>query len=411
VTSYDPNPTIYIDDVAISDDNVLNSISIRLGRNDLTVQPEAGYASVNFWTTADVPYTFTLGQKIRVDIATPSLGDVTIFGGVISDIDVTLEAYGQTGSVANYSIGGIGYLSLLNNAKYPYEVPGSNLFSAQTIRQELIQGFLINWFEVAPTLTWENYDTSLTWDDLDIVLDYINLRGGPQPGDYSLDIAALGVDSVLAECQTFADSARGILYELPDGKIRYDSYLQRDLYTPIALSDNDILASGLSTQSSFYDIVNTVTVTYSGGQETSGDGNSQIIYGKREGTRDTVLANSTDAADQALAFANARAYPKTYPRTLTIPLHSSTVSDSTRDDLSGVFCGSAVSVTNLPAVFDYSLLGFVENIEWQIREKEAYLTLGCSERFETYPSIVWAQIPLASTWAGYDPIIQWEDLI
>ena len=411
MTSYDPNPTIYIDDVAISDDNVLNSISIRLGRNDLTVQPEAGYASVNFWTTADVPYTFTLGEKIRVDIATPSLGDVTIFGGVISDIDVTLEAYGQTGSVANYSIGGIGYLSLLNKTKMPYTPVGVTPPSGTLIKDELVHGFLVIWDEVAPTQTWENYDTSLTWDDLEVVLDYFDPIPGPAAGDYQLSVPAIGVESVLSECQTFANSARGILYERPNGKIRYEGYLERDTNTLINLTDDDILASGLSTQSSLYDIVNTVTVTYTGGEETSGDGNSQIIYGKLEGTRDTVLANSTDAADQALAFAKARSFPKTYPSKLTIPLHSSTVSDSTRDDLSGVFCGSAVSVTNLPAVFDNSFLGFVENIEWQIREKEAYLTLGCSERFETYPSIVWAQIPLASTWAGYDPIIQWEDLI
>jgi hypothetical protein len=375
------------------------------------VQPEAGYAAVNFWTTADVPYTFTLGQKIRVDIATPSLGDVTIFGGIVSDIDVTLEAYGQEGSVANYSIGGTGYLALLNKTKMPYTPVSVTSYSDSLIKDELVHGFLVNWDEVAPTLTWQNYDLTLTWDDLDVVLDYFDPIPGPAAGDYELSVPAIGVESVLSECQTFANSARGVLYERPNGKIRYEGYLERDANSLINLTDDDILAAGLSTQSSLYDIVNTVTVTYTGGEETSGDGNSQIIYGKLEGTRDTVLANSTDAADQALAFAKARSYPKTYPRKLTIPLHSPTVSDATRDELSAVFCGTQVSVTNLPAVFDNSLLGFVENIQWEIKEKEAYLTLGCSERFETYPSIVWAQIPLASTWAGYDPIIQWEDLI
>lgn len=411
MTTYDPNPTIYINDVAISDDSVLNSISITSGRNDLTVQPEAGYAAVNFWTTADLPYTFTLGQKIRVDIATPSLGNVTIFGGIVSDIDVTLEAYGQEGSVANYAIGGIGYLSLLNKTKMPYTPVGVTVRSYTFIKDELVHGFLIIWNEVAPTLTWQDYDSSLTWDDLDVLFDYLDPLPGLPLGDYDLSVSAIGVESVLSECQTFANSARGILYERPSGKIRYEGYLDRDTYTAIDLTDDDILAAGLSTQSSLYDIVNTVTVTYTGGEETNGDGNSQMIYGKLEGTRDTVLAYSTDAADQALAFAKARSYPKTYPRKLTIPLHSPTVSDATRDELSAVFCGSKVSVTNLPAVFDNSLLGFVENIQWEIKEKEAYLTLGCSERFETYPSQVWAQIPFATTWSVYDPLIQWKDLI
>ena len=411
MTSYDPNPTIYINDIAISDDSVLNSINITMGRNDLTVQPDAGYAVANFWTTADVPYTFTLGQKIRIDIATPTLGDVTIFGGIVSDIDVSLEAYGQEGSVANYSIGGTGYLSLLNKTKMPYTVVAVNPPAYTLIEDEIGYGFLISWNEVAPTLTWADYDLTATWDDLDVLLDYWDPHAGTPAGDYDLSITAIGVDSVLSECQVFANSARGVLYERPSGKIRYDGYLKRDDYTAIDLTDDDILAAGLSTDSHLSDIVNTVTVSYTGGEETSGDGNSQIIYGKLEGTRETVLANSTDAADQALAFALARSYPKTYPRQMTIPLHSPTVTDATRDALSAVFCGSKVSITNLPAVFDYSLLGFVENINWQIKEKEAFLTIGCSERFETYPSTVWAQIPYATTWSAYNPIIQWEDLI
>lgn len=411
MTSYDPNPTIYINGVAISDDSVINSISIRSGRNDITVQPDASYAAINFWTTAELPYTFTLGQEIRVDIATPSLGNVTIFGGIISDINVTLDGFGDVGSLANYSIGGSGYLSLLNNSKMPYTAISVSPFAFDLILDELRHAFSSIWETVAPTLTWENYDPLLTWDARNDLLEYVDLLPGLPLGDYEVSIPAIGVDSILEECQKFANTARGILYERPSGKIRYDGYLDRDTRTAIDLTDNDILTAGLSTQASLYDIVNTVTVTYTGGQETSGDGNSQFIYGQRQGTRSTVLANSTDAADQALAFANARAYPKTYPRTLTIPLHSSTVSDTTRDELSSVFCGSKVSVTNLPPVFNFSLLGFVESIDWQIREKEAFLTLGCSERFETYPSIVWAQIPLASTWAGYNPIIQWEDLI
>ena len=411
MTSYDPSPTVYVNDIAISDDAVMNSISIQSGRYDLTTQPDASYARVNFWTTADVPYTFTLGQKIRVDIATPSLGNVTIFGGIVSDIDVTLEGYGQDGSVANYSIGGTGYLSLLNKAKMPLTTVGVIPPAYTLIIDELRQGVLVNWFEIAPTLTWQDYDPTLTWNDLDVLLDYLDPHPGLPPGDYAISVPQIGVESVLSECQTFADSARGVLYERPSGKIRYDSYLQRDLYSAIDLTDDDILTAGLSTGATLSDIVNTVTVTYTGGEETNGDGNSQFLYGKLEGTRQTVLAYSTDAADQALAFAKSRSYPKTYPREMTIPLHSPTVSDATRDELSAVFCGSKVSVTNLPAVFDNSLLGFVENIRWEIKEKEAYLTIGCSQRSETYPSLVWAQIPYATTWAAYNPIIQWKDLI
>ena len=411
MTSYDPNPTIYVNDVAIADSSVLNSISITSGRYDITTQPEAGFARIDLWTTADEPYNFTLGQTIRVDIATPSLGNVTIFKGLISDIDVTLSGYGSIGSLANYSVNGIGYLSLLNKVTMPYTPVGVIAPAFTFILDELKYGFLINWNEIAPTLTWANYDPAITWDDLDVLFDFVDPLPGLPLGDYDVSITALGVDTVLAEIQTFANSARGVFYERPSGKVRYEGYLDRDLVTAIDLDDGDILTNGLSTGSHLGDIVNTVTVTYTGGEATSGDGNSQIIYGKLPGTRDTVLAYSTDAADQALAFANARAYPKTYPRQMTIPLHSSTVSDATRDALSAVYCGSKVSVTNLPEVFNNSLLGFVENINWEIREKEAFLTLGCSDRFETYPSIVWAQIPYATTWAAYNPIIQWEDLI
>jgi hypothetical protein len=99
------------------------------------------------------------------------------------------------------------------------------------------------------------------------------------------------------------------------------------------------------------------------------------------------------------------------PRTLTIPLHSPTVSDVTRDALISMKVGSAVYTQDLPAVFGGTFDGFVEGIIWNVDRYTANMTLICSAISETYPHLVWLQIAPTVTWAGYTPTTtEWQDL-
>jgi hypothetical protein len=144
---------------------------------------------------------------------------------------------------------------------------------------------------------------------------------------------------------------------------------------------------------------------------TARDEQSILLYGELEGNRATSLENGTDAQDQADAFLESRAYPRFYPESFTIPLHSPTVSDATRDTLAATYCGLPIITNDLPAVFGASFDGYVESWAWTIKQKKAYLTIKCSAKSETYPSLVWYQLPNTLTWAGYTPTTtKWSDL-
>jgi hypothetical protein len=171
------------------------------------------------------------------------------------------------------------------------------------------------------------------------------------------------------------------------------------------------LAGGLRTAAQWGEIVNDVNVTYRAGTENARDENSIIQYGQLSGSRTTQLHDASAALSQAQDFLESRAYPRIYPEQITIPLHSPTVSDATRDALAAVYNGLRVDTSALPAVFGTTFDGFVEGYTWNLTRYTADLALTCSAYSETYLSIIWDQIPPTTTWAGYTPsTTEWDDL-
>jgi hypothetical protein len=202
-----------------------------------------------------------------------------------------------------------------------------------------------------------------------------------------------------------------VLWECGCGELHYDDYLARASATPLELTADDILAQGLRTSAQWGEIVNDATVTYRAGSANSRDEQSIILYGQLAGSRSTQLHNLTDAQNQAADFIESRAFPRMYPEQITIPLHSPTVSDATRDALAAVYNGLRIDTSALPPVFGTTFDGFVEGYTWNLTRYTAELALTCSAYSETYSSIIWYQIPPTTTWAGYTPsTTEWQDL-
>jgi len=395
-------------------DNTISNISISLGRRDIYEQALVGIANVSLWTDADTALNVNLSDSIQIQIRDTDDVYQTIYTGTISDIDIGLDAYGEIGSVARYNLTAVGPLAILNR----YTTGGDGFakeFDGTRVLNILSDAFLENWDEVVPTLTWSAVSSLATWD---------NWGGGNQtlvdnliadidtPGTYELTAYSDGVANALTLAQNAAQSGRGFLYEAPDGSIHYESYTSRATQTPLTLTDDDLLAVGLRQAAQWSEIVNDVTLTYKNNQEKyAADYTSQQSFGELSGTRSTQLENGSDAQSQADAFLESRAFPRTYPEELTIPLHSPTVSDATRDALILMHVGSAVYTQDLPAVFGGTFDGFVEGIKWNLDRYTATMTLICSAISETYPNIVWLQIAPTVTWAGYTPsTTEWQDL-
>lgn len=413
MTDYEPYPTVTFAGTTTYANNTISTIIISNGRNDVTEQPYPGYASIDLWTDASQPLDVALSQSVSISIDKGTTGTQEIFYGNISDIDITLDSYGSDGSIARYSITAIGPLAQLNRrtagtAGYAKEFDGTRILNI------LSEAFLTEWDDVAPTLTWAGVPVDTTWASYDAVaLALINnlTANIDVPGQYELEAYSAAATDAYSLTTIAANSGRGVLWEGSDGDLHYDDYLARSLATPYVLTADDLLAQGLRTAAQWGQLVNDAQVTYRAGTAKAREEQSIILYGQLIGQRETVLHNLADAETQASDFIATRAYPRMYPEELTIPLHSPTVTDATRDKLAAVYNGLRISTTALPAVFGTTFDGFVEGYTWYLTRYTAELALTCSAYSETYSSVVWYQIPPTTTWAGYTPsTTEWQDL-
>ena len=414
MTVYTPYPKVIFAGVNEYADNTISNISISLGRRDIYEQALVGIANVRLWTDADTALNVNLSDSVQIQIQDSTGTYQPIYTGTISDLDVSLNAYGSEGSVAVYSITAVGPLALLNR----YTTGGLGFakeFDGTRILNILSDAFLESWSEVVPTLTWSAVSSLATWANWNgsaqTLVDNL-IADIDTPGTYELTAYNDGPANALTLAQNAAQSGRGFLYEAPNGEIHYDSYTSRATQTPLTLTDDDLLAVGLRQAAQWSEIVNDVTLTYKNNQEKyAEDYTSQQSFGALSGSRSTQLENGADAQSQANAFLESRAFPRTYPEELTIPLHSPTVGDVTRDALISMHVGSAVFTQDLPAVFGGTFDGFVEGIKWNLDRYTATMTLICSAISETYPNQVWLQIAPTVTWAGYTPTTtEWQDL-
>ena len=412
MTTYSPQPTLLLNSVALSDDVIINDISVNMGRANILEQPSPGYARVDLWTGGDDPIDVALSQPLQIKIQTPSNGAVSIFNGIVSDIEIKLSGFGNAGSLTIYTLTAVGPLASLNKkvagfSGFPEEFDGTRILKILT------EAFLVEWDDIATNLTWAQLPAETTWESYDGVNNTLvaNLTDDIDvPGVYELTAYTGGDANSVTLTTNAAQSGRGVLSEHGDGSLHYDDYLARIDFDQLLLTQDDILSAGLETASQWSEIVNDVFVNYGSGEAIARDETSIFLYGQLTGTRETDLLHLADAQSQAQQFLESRAYPRTYPTTFTIPLHSSTVTNSTRDVLAAVYCGLPITTNDLPAVFGTTFQGYVEGWSWRIREKEAYLQLTTSSLEETYPNIIWYQLPTGMSWADYPADQRWEDI-
>lgn len=413
MTVYTPYPKVIFAGATEYADNTVANISVTLGRRDIFEQALPANISIELWTDANSPLNVSLSDSVAVQIRDSSGVYKQIVGGIVSDIDISLAAYGDEGSIAIYRITAVGILAalqkrLVGSLGYPKQFDGDRIYDI------LYEAFITSWNEVAPTLTWQQVPANTTWNSYEgtnqALIDGLatNIAQG---GDFELTAYSDGETDALTLAQNAAQSGRGFLYESEDNDIHYQTYSTRSSLTPLTLTADDLLADGLRQAAQWSEIVNDVTVTYKNNQsERAADGDSIFSYGQLSGTRNTQLEHDYDALSQAEAFVASRAYPRTYPEELAIALHSPTVSDATRDALMALTVGYPIYTSALPAVFGGVFDGYVEGIKWRLTRYTAEMTLICSALSETYPHQIWLQIAPSVTWATYNSTTEWQDL-
>jgi len=410
VTDYEPHPVITIDNTISIPYNTLSNIRISYGRKDVLEQPATGYANLEFWTDGDTPLDIKLSDAITVAIDKGTAGTNTVFTGTVSDVQVSFDAYGSVGSIARYSVTAVAPLAQLNKRlaglhNYVEELDGERVYHI------LYDAFVTTWAEIVGSTPWSSAPEAITWDEYDAVNQLLidELATSIDTGQYSLVAYNDGEINALTLAQDAANSGRGVLWEHPDGTIHYSDYAARALELPFTLTADDILAQGISVNASWGEIYNQISVDYATGTAFDEDITSQQLYGRLVGSKITSLKHSTDALQQAEDLIKSRAYARVYPDALTVPLHSPTVSDATRDLLTDMKNGMYLQTSILPPVMGGELKAFVEGWDWDLTRYTADLTLYLSGYSETYTSEIWYQVPQATTWATYTNTVIWEN--
>jgi hypothetical protein len=373
-----------INGYGVDDYAMITSLSCTHGRSDITQQPSPGTfrASLQLTPGATFPTSVTLGSQVLWQIYDSTGYDDkrTIFFGFISDIQTSLQ-WSNGNGIYFYEITAVDNLATLSNKTT------SSGFAKQYAGTR-----------IAAILTAFGYDTS----------------GITTPGDYELKVHSSGtLDNALELAQAASQSSMGVLYCQPNsnGRIKYQTYLDRKSNTEITLSIDDVLAGDYVLSTSTNTVVNQVTVSYGSGTlgTTYNDTTSQTTYGVRSGTRETTLHNSSDANAQAQILLASRKAASIGLRSLTV--NTAVISDALNSSLAQVEVGTRIVIYDLPTPELQSFEGFIEGYTWTSARGQNIIQMTLSNADELYPYTLWNDLNGTDTWNTYAlATTKWSDL-
>jgi hypothetical protein len=394
--------------VAISD------ISHEAGRTDIYQQPNPGYIQIDLVALSNETYNFEVNDGLSLQIKDSSGSFVSIFGGNITDITVSVGATGSIGSVLGYSIIALGSLAKL--AKIITTGVLSQQKDGLQIYHLLSQYLLNNWNGLSASDTWSGYSTTETW----ATAANLGLGEIDQPGQYTMENRSSSEDTTYNVASLIANSAFGYLYEDAQGNIGYADAAHRQDYAAtngfIEISANTAIGSGLATKTQIGDVRNSIAINYGnnyGSQKVAIDSVSIGTYGYKAETINSTIHSATDAQNVANRYIALRAFPKPNFDSITFPITNPEMDDTDRDALLSVFIGQPIRITDLPpqiatgGVFE----GYVEGWNWSTSFNELFLTINLSPIEFSAVFQAWEDVNASEAWNTLSSIITWQNAI
>jgi len=386
----------------------LATLSITSGRTDIYSQPRAGYCFVEIINLDESPIEIDVNDNVLIKIKDSTGTFVNLFGGDVTDIQVQVLNTSGTQSNQVIRVTALGALaklpSSLTEGVLAKDHDGDQIYAVLT---DLL---LNNWNEVAPSLTWDNYDSGTTWANA----ENVGLGDIDRPGDYELTARSASTTDIYSLINLLATSGLGYIFEDASGRIGYaDSthraqYLAANGYTEI--SAGTALASGISTIKRIADVRNKVTIQYKNGQEASAIDTASIgIYGQQAQVIATSIENTVDAEAQADFYLGLRAYPQAQFQAITFTLGNDNIDDTDRDALLNVFMGLPLDITDLPPnILLGRFQGFVEGWTFSAGYNRLDLTLNLSPTAFSLQSMKWENVSVAETWNSLSSTLDWN---
>jgi hypothetical protein len=407
---WNPEYNIVINGVDYSSSTIAN-LSITSGRTSIYEQPVAGYCSVELINFQNVDYPFTVGTDILISIRDSTGAFVNLFGGLISDLEISVQAAGSTDYVTSARITALGALSRLARANW--ELALNRQYDGDQIYDILSDLLLNSWNEVAAALTWANYDPTTTWANA----ENVGLGEIDQPGQYEMVARPADPISSYSLAAQIANSGLGYLFEDSAGRIGYadalhrQTYLQNNGYTTI--SANTSIGVGLRSITRTGDVRNYITLIYGNGSDIDrSDAASIATYGKFAEIFNTNLHDATEAAAVADRRLQLKAYPRAFFDSIQFPLASPEIDDSDRDDLLNIFIGLPLEITDLPANIVNSIFqGYVEGWTFRASYNALSITINASPIEFSQVTLRWNQVSALESWNTISNTLTWENAI
>jgi hypothetical protein len=391
-------------DIAISD------IQHESGRTDIYLQPNPSYIQISLVALNGQTLPFDINDSLDLQVKNSAGTYVSLFGGDITDVSVTVGATGSIATVVEYTIIAMGSL-----ARIAKEIWNDNISQDEDGNQiyEILSSVLLGtWNDVPSATTWATYNATETWENA------VNLGLGEidQPGLYTMTAQSNLTDTIYNVVADIANSAFGYIYEDNAGNIGYadadhrQNYLLTNGY--VDLDAGHALGAGLSTVMRSGDVRNDIYINYGNNfnsQETATDAASIALYGYKAETINSRIQGSVDAQAIADRYIAQRAYPLPKFQSITFPITNPEIDNSDRDDLLGVFMGMPVYLTNLPTqISGGEFEGYVEGWSWSTRFNELFLTINVSPVAFSQVAMRWNTTPITETWQTIDPTLTWE---
>lgn len=389
----------------------LEGLTVTSGRVDIYSQPIAGYCDLTLIETNKSAITYDINDSVTVEVKDSTGTYVTLFGGFITDVTIQVQTSGSTALSQRINIIAVGALARLARAVFTGNVAsdheGDQIY-------EVLQDLLINqWNEVAPALTWANYDPTVIWTNA----ENTGLGEIDRPGDYVLDTQNQLNDTIYNIVSKMATSGLGYLYEDSQGRIGYADSTHRSDYWGnngfVELDGNHAIGPGLQITKRAGDVRNDVTISYTSSGNSNHnekDADSIAIYGQLATNIATTLKNQADAEDQALFYLALRKDPDFVMRTITFQVGSTEIDDADRDALLEIFMGLPVRISNLPLnMVGGQFEGFVEGWTWRAGYNRLQLDLTVSPFAYSIQTYQWQDVNAAETWNTLSTTLTWED--
>ena len=408
MTAWNPDWAVEVNGLGDITDLVISNLTITSGRSDIYSQPVAGYCRFTILNLTQSATGFDVNDSVVIKVKDSSGVYVPLFGGDVTDIDVTVQT-GEPAITQAITVTALGAL-----AKLPKTLTQGVLskdFDGDQIYEILSQVLFANWNAVPAALEWVNYDATTTWENA----ENAGLGEIDRPGDYELTARSAQTIDVYSLVAALARSGLGYIYEDSSGRIGYADSTHRSQY----LADNGYAfvdggwayAAGIATSRRLGDLRNEVTITYkNNAQETASDAASIALYGYQAENIVTSIENKADAESQAEFYLDIRAYPQDQFKSITFPLTNSNIPDVSRDQALNIFMGLPIDIEDLPLnIAEGRYQGFVEGWTWTSRFNALDLTIIVSPVAFSLQAFRWNSVPITETWNTISPTLDWNN--